>query len=93
LKSPEFVPVIEIPEMVIVEPPVLVRTMLCAGLVVLAIWLENVRLAGLRLTAGPDVAPIPTKLVTLLAGSVYVKLFPVKVAALCAARFRLAEVT
>jgi hypothetical protein len=41
--------------------PVLVRVTVCAPLVVPTVWLENVKPAGAKLTAGAAATPVPVK--------------------------------
>ena len=50
--------------MLSVALPVFVKVTFCAGLVVLIVWLANVKLAGDRLTTGVE-GPLPAANVTI----------------------------
>jgi hypothetical protein len=60
-KSPLFVPTIVMLVIVNADPPVLVRVIFCAALIVCRGWLLKARLDGEKLTAGV-LEPVPVRL-------------------------------
>ena len=58
-KSPEFVPVMEVAEMLSVAVPVFVRMATWGFELVPVVWFPNVTVATLRVTCGAGVNPTP----------------------------------